>query len=290
MQIGQAWIRWKHKKQEKLAVRSILQAKHARLSWRIETKELIEDVEKSFPQSALHRRRIIRFDENDIYHIQIEAFSGTLLPAAPGKTGFNAERPGSLTYIMTITGAIIVSAFPHQSDHSRIGDGSAFILDVIPALSLAGQAGRHLIEKHLVDFHRLCMLSMVNVQPSKRGGKFLASLQNRSDRYKTVYTDPKEQRKNRILQGSNFGIGLAGGILASTLLPMLPEVGNIARNKSQAIWKLCSNQANLQECLTKENYSWNVALGHITTPKVVLFGAVLILLVIVTVNHVLKRR
>ena len=226
------FTKWTIRNQAKKVKLDLENAAIARENWAKVLSQFILDVEKNYPKTEFHHRTA---RNSGHYSIQIESDTGRVFPNIKGVN--ITEGCANLVYSLHSNGQILVVAYPHGSDIANT-DQKSFILDFFKAGKLNGLFGKLRIERHLDIFSLLSLVSMSEVVPNKKSAKFLEKLTRKTEKYKNVFEDRAEQRKNQILQNTNLAIGLSAGLIAGTLIPLVLELSKEAHQAHKPDWTL----------------------------------------------------
>ena len=172
------------KRGESIAQRAQIEAGYAVLTWRFDTKDLIQGAVSQYPRSSRHELVVMQ-NEADGLAIDIGAQKNRIRSLASGDMESNEEIFATLTYSLQINGAVSVGLHSQRSAHATLIQ-PMFVLAVLPLSQLAGIAGRHRIKEQLTIFNKLCQISMTEASPSMRDRKFLDWLHRKDAQYKAM--------------------------------------------------------------------------------------------------------
>lgn len=197
------------------------EALYSWITWHAETRQVIErEIEESLaPYRGLLDWRVHDRSGNTL---QVDILSAEIILLPDGSEV--REQPAHLVYSMHPNGSLILLLYPHASDSASVS--GPFIVDLLQsARCLGGRAGSALIRRHARMALKLSLFSSVIWFPQRSSGRFIRKLQRLHDRYQRVFRDDEERRKNKVLHDVSLGVGLAGGLIASTLFPLAAEIG-----------------------------------------------------------------
>lgn len=272
-------------------------ALYARLNWIFDlhprlhrvTGELLQRKEK-FPYHFFVLSEIARD-----HHFQLNAVSGNLVSAIKPLDGkepkFEREQHAALVYSQHEHGGVFVTVYPHSSASGKLDKGH-FIIDFASTPDhLAGSRGDARIRRHLATFLEVARRSMVTRGFSK--DHFLDRLSRHSEQYESLYASRDDARRAWNDSRVALGTGLIGGLIASSVIPMLPMVGAEARARIKEHQDYC----------TVHHYSATICAQHfphdrmdklaangLTTGNVLLGAAVISVLVIRGMQQLFRRR
>lgn len=178
------WNAYLFKRDESIAQRAQIEAGYAVLTWRFDTRDLIQAAVLQYPRSSRHELVVMQ-SEADGSAIDIRAQKNRIRSLASGDTESSAEIFATLTYRLQINGAVSAGLHLQKSAHATLIQ-PMFILAVLPLSQFAGNAGRHRIKEQLSIFNKLCQILMTEAPPSMRDRKFLNWLRRKDAQYKTM--------------------------------------------------------------------------------------------------------
>lgn len=235
---------WRTRALMRAASRQIDNAGYSALTWRMETRQLIRDEARTFLAQMQVRSSAHLFDDGPT--VQFDLHSGDYLPVSAGSPDRAHEEACSIVYAPSENGSILVTAWPHGSAVSEVkfpGEGAnCFVLDFIKdSRELAGATGRARIRRHLRDFVRLSLNSRGRMLPSKHSGKFLNKLTQRSQEYRSTFASADEAHRHRLSHEANLGIGLVGGLIASSVFPFAKDFGTEHGQRAKETLQICAD-------------------------------------------------
>lgn len=288
----------KMKKAHATQVREINeQARYARLNWIFDlcprlhwvTGELLQRGDKS-----THHFFVLSGDARD-RHFQLNVVSGNwVLPGKPldGKAPkFEPEEHAALVYAQHEHGGVFVTVYPHSSASGKLDKGH-FIIDFVPSPDhLAGIRGDARIRRHLATFLKVARRSMVTHGFSK--DDYLNRLSRCSEQYESLYASRDDARRAWNDSRIALGTGLIGGLIASSVIPMLPMIGSEARATIKEHQDSCAVQ-HYSATICAQHYPRDrmdkLAADGLTTGNVLIGTAVISLLLIRGMQGLFRRR
>lgn len=272
-------------------------ARYARQNWVFDlyprlhrvTGELLQRDEKSS-----HYFFVLSENARD-RHFQLNAVSGNwVLPVKPldGKAPkFEREEHAALVYAQHEHGGVFVTVYPHSSASGKLDKGH-FIIDFAPSPDhLAGSRGDARIRRHLATFLKVARRSMVTRGFSK--DDYLDRLSRYSERYESLYASRDDARRAWTDSRVALGTGLIGGLIASSVIPMLPVIGSEARATIREHQDSCAVQhytaVTCAQHFPRDRMD-KLAADGLTTGNVLIGTAVISLLVIRGMQGLFRRR
>lgn len=229
------------------------------------------------------------------HHFQLNAVSGNMVSAFRPLDGrapkFEREQHAALVYAQHEHGGVVVTVYPHSSASGKL-DKRYFIIDYVPSPNdLAGSRGDARIGRHLATFLKVARRSMVTYGFGK--DDYLDRLSRYSERYESLYESRDDARRAWSDSRVALGTGLIGGLIASSLIPMLPAIGAEARARLKAHQGFCTAQHySAMTCAQHFPRDWmdRLAGDGLTTVNVLIGTAVISLLVIRGLQGLFRRR
>jgi hypothetical protein len=228
-------------------------------------------------------------------HFQLNAVSGNWVTAL-GPLDGRARRPeqeenAALVYSQNEHGGIMVTVHPHASARGKLDKGH-FVIGYYPSPDhLAGSRGDALICHHLATFLKVARRSMVTHGFGK--DDYLERLSRRSERYESLYASRDDARRAWSDSRVALGTGLIGGLIASSIIPLLPTIGTEARARFSEHQQLCAVQ-HYNATVCAQNFPddrWGKWVGDRLTAVSVLIGtAVVSGLVMWYLRRLFRRR
>ncbi len=267
------------------------------LNWRVETRDLIEsEVHRFSPRGCGRWVPIQALASGTTFQVNI--FTDERLPKELGSDEWDLERPASLVYSLHPNGSVVVIASPHSSAHAggnKPDDRQqSYFLDVVPHVwQLAGVVGRARVRRHLRVFNRFATVTRAHAHPSPRSGRFLRGLEVKSEQFTFVFQSTKDARIHRLSQESNMVIGLAAGLIGSTIFPLVRDYGKEMSERAAEMLKKCGQnpEVMLETCLKNHGYYVDKMLGeHLTTGDVLIIVAVLFAAAVLNLRVITWRR
>lgn len=272
-----------------------LRAWYSLLSWSTETRLVIEQEFKNCPAPAAFRWLLlpsVSDEPLEARSLQIHAFRDTLeATLVDGEWKYEGPKPAALVYSMHGNGSMTVLLSPFINNSSKV-DGSTFLIDWFPdARDLSGSAGRRIIRRHMNLFRRLCANSILEATPNRHSARFIDWLHAKNDRYRWTYESHDAARKNRIEQDMVFAIALITGVVASTIFPLVRDIGNESAKKVAEKLKVCETAKSIDLCQTGSDIHFYDEVGHfVTSESVVLVAFVLVVIGTLVLVRRYRRR
>ncbi|HID8536270.1 hypothetical protein [Stenotrophomonas sp. CC120223-11] len=220
--------------QERRIRTSIDRSRYSAITWRAETRSILLQEIEDFTWPRMFRRvEIPRNDEA----LQIDLHSDRFFRPITADEKITIEREHSAKLVVGIhpNGTISFYASGFSSSHASV-DGDGFTIAFFQcAQDLAGVAGRRSIRQALSSFCKLASISLTEVAPTKAGGRFISLLSRRSSRFRFLYTSSDEARRVRVSQYLGFAGGLAGGLISSSIFPLLVSVGQSLKEQKKDV-------------------------------------------------------
>lgn len=273
------------------------EARASKLTWHHETIDLISLAAKDyFSETKLTWRIDVQRGSPD--QVCVSIITNCLFPPKANQNlvidnRFEGEEPATLTYTLHVDGSVAVLLSPHKSIHKNFRKTS-YILTVYPgARSLAGSAGYNQIKRSCGLLHNLSQFSLTLNPPSPQAEKFFEGLESQSQAYELLYENKNEADRNRLNQQMGLGIGVAGGLVASTIFPLFATMGADARTRTKEQMNACEKKESksLQsQCLHDVAVSDDAKLGDIlAVHHVIIVASMITLILLVIMRSYLKR-
>lgn len=209
--------------QERRIRTSIDKSRYSAITWRAETRStLLQEIENFSWPRMFRRVEIPRNDDT----LQIDLRSDRFFhPVTDYEKTIEREKPATLVVGIHPNGAISFYASAFSTSHASL-DGDGFTIALFQRTQdLAGVAGRKSIRQTLSSFCKLASISLTEVTPTESSGRFVSLLSTRSSKFRFLYTSSDEARRLRVSQYMGFAGGLAGGLISSSIFPLLVSVG-----------------------------------------------------------------
>lgn len=265
--------------------RALREASYSNLNWRIELKTAIATQAKAYPWNS--SVRFVEIPREDVaFHLDLH--TDRFFTARPNKDDpppgsgrkfprVESERPASLVVSIHPNGSIIFMISGHRSDYANTAYGNFIVGYFEKSWELSGQIGQRRIKRILSLFESLSLYTLTERCPDARSGRFLKKLESRSERYRSVYENSAVARRERISREAALAAGLTGGLISSTVFPLLAVLGKESSEKASAIASMCKDAKGLiSQCFEANNYRFfDVAGTLLSTPSVLVISLVL---------------
>lgn len=207
----------------------------------------------------------------------------------PKKVSFEQEGLASLRYEMNPDGSIAVIVTPHSSPLRELTE-SHFLIDFARSShDFAGDSGNRRLRRHISAFLFLCDASHGKSCPNPSTGRHLRKIQRDSNKYRDLYNGSNTQKRKAERDADiAIGTGLAGGLVASTLLPLARDAGSSAQQRLVEL--KCDGPHYTEAQCTANSF---VVRDHIisttfTTESVLFVGLVMFVGVLVFIRRMFK--
>lgn len=253
------------KSSESYAVREITRARYSVLNWGVETRQLLlSEIDHWDWGSTLLRPQVI---PREPCVIQLNLHSDLLFTPVNLGQRFESESPAALVVSIHPNGSVCFSASGLSSSYTALPRGSYTLGLYASANELAGEVGRQRIRRHLADFQRLAYISMTEVAPDRKSSKFISRLENRTQRFRSVFATLDDERRARVTQNVALAGGLAAGLISSAILPLLHSLGSDAKQKAAEVLRLCKEVPGHLECMKFNDYHYYRAAGDFVSSE-----------------------
>lgn len=259
-------------------------AHYSKLGWIFDLEPRLNEIvaplinEEKFSE---HRYYVIKGNDNR-FHFQISAHTNRRYPPKPSGDGtfkVVVEDPASLVFSCHPNGSVVVIVNPHKSKWMTFGRDTHYVIGHYSSTNdLAGAAGSSLIRQHIILFLNLASVSLAASVPAKSSERLLAKLELKTNRYSRIYESKNDQRRAITEYELALGAGLATGLIASTLFPLVQSMGKEAGENAKNIDVHCKTQGaqNYELCLTSKDYDKELRISSVlSTANVVIFVALI---------------
>lgn len=273
-------------------------AQASKLTWKFDIQERLESLAKQLEGTSTPRHTFAssaaRSAWNDLPGFEIVGTSEseysptTRWPTRGKEASFAQEEPASLRYEMNPDGSVAVLLTPHSNPLRTLNE-KIFLIDWVKSShAFAGEWGNHRLSLHISAFLRLCDVSHGLTLPSRSSGRYLRKLQRKSDKFRNLYGSYTQKRKAERDADIAIGTGLAGGLVASTLLPLARDAGDNARKR--LIHRKCDDQHFMEARCSSEAYAVRDRFisSVFTTESVFLVGLVMFVGVLMFIRRMFK--
>lgn len=265
--------------------RELREASYSNLNWRIELKAAIAAQAKAYSWNST-----VRFVEipREGAAFQLDLHTDRFFHALPSKDDpqigskkrarrIEPERPASLVVSIHPNGSIMFMITGHSSVYANTAYGHFIVGFFEKSWELSGQTGQRRIKRILSLFESLSLHTLTERCPDARSERFLKKLESRSDRYRSVYENSTVARRERVSREAALAAGLTGGLISSTVFPLLAILGKESNEKSSAIASMCNDAKGLvSQCLGANNYKlFDVTGTLLSTPSVLVISLIL---------------
>jgi hypothetical protein len=274
-------------------------AKASELTWRVDVHTRLLSLAETLRESrtARHIFEGAATDSawNGLPGFEIVGISETLYSRTSRSflpqenVSFEQEKLASLRYEMNPDGSIAVIVTPHSSPLHKLTE-SHFLIDFARSShAFTGDCGNRRLRRHISPFLFLCDASHGTSCPSPSTGSYLRKIQRKSNKYRDLYNGSYTQRrKDERDTDIALGTGLAGGLVASTLLPLARDAGSNARQRLVDL--KCDGSHYIEAQCTANSF---VVRDHFvsttfTTESVLFVGLVMFVGVLVFIRRMFK--
>lgn len=226
--------------------------------------------------------------------VQINAYSAgpDFIKENSVGVSFDSEKPAALTYSIHPNGSIVVTLHPHESQLCAMEFNiKNYIIDyLVTSDMLAGKRGAKRIFEHYSAFRLLSIYSCSTCLPSKTSSRFLKSLRVKQEKFSRVFEDLGDSRRSSAMVELNFGVGLAGGLISSAVVPLLKDIGEVNSRQAKIIEELCQNDmGTYADCLSL-NRHWidSMAANFLTPGWIVVISIVFVVYIFHRIKVVLR--
>ncbi len=257
-------------------------AEIAKTNWVVDAVPTIESEMRNFSSRGHGRLELMpSFGAKTV--ICLNLYTDNLFPKELGSEEFKFESPASLVYSLHPNGSVVVGAYPHSSAHAS-HEPPQYIIDIVSHVwSLAGLAGRSRIRRHLRTFAKFSYFTRSDALLTPSKGRFLQKLADRAYEFSPVFESAKDARRNRLAQEFNLGIGLVGGLIASTIFPLAKNFGDEAAIRMAETMDKCKKLVNpayeLKQCLSNYLYDLDKNISNFLSTGNIIFLALIIVLI-----------
>ncbi|MGF6571643.1 hypothetical protein ABH945_003764 [Paraburkholderia sp. GAS333] len=279
--------------------RSNFLAEASELTWRVDIQTRLQALAKTLTACPTERHTFSSSATNSEWNklpgFEIVASSETLyssssLPFANGTSvTFEQEEPASLRYEMHPDGSIAVILKPHSSPLRGLNE-SVLVIDYARSSNeFAGDCGNRRLSRHISALLFVCDASHSMSCPSPATGRHLRKIQRKSDKYRDLYQGSCTQKRKAERDADiALGTGLAGGLVASTLLPLARDAGNNAQQR--LVNQHCDGPHYAEtRCNANAYIVRDHSISSVFTTESVLFAGILIFLsVLVFIRRMFK--
>lgn len=202
------------------------------LTWNVISRSLIKDLFNSFLKANAIEIESTLVTEYEM----VKGYSSLCLEFRSPNIFFHTntdryfkESNAKLIYSMNVDGSVAVILYPHKSEIHR-SKLDHYLIDMIEnSAQIASQVGRSRINKHLKRFKLISDITNVRRHPQKQDLKAINKLLKTHKKFSSLYENYAEERKVSQQADIAFGTGLAGGLIASSIVPMLISFGDSSR-------------------------------------------------------------
>lgn len=265
--------------------RALREASYSNLNWRIELKTAIATQAKAYSWNS--SVRFVEIPREDVA-FQLDLHTDRFFVARPNKDDppagskrrvrrIESERPASLVASIHPNGSVIFMISGHRSYYANTAYGNFIVGYFEKSWELSGQIGQRRINRILSLFESLSLYTLTERCPDARSERFLKKLESRSDRYRSVYENSAVARRERISREAALAAGLTGGLISSTVFPLLAVLGKESSEKASKIELMCKEAKGLiSQCFEANNYRFfDVAGTLLSTPSVLVISLIL---------------
>lgn len=262
---------------ERAAGRRAIHAKYSLLTWRFETRDLIQDCVRSISVTSWGHMRICPEVHTASRTLQIELHTGEVVQGLQPTEPNRPEEPASLVYSIHDNGSIAVLLYPHASPTKEgVESQKPYIIDLVKdARHIANACGKRRVRRHLKLLRLLSCATRAHVRPTAFTGRLLTKLKATGERYSTIYDSDKQARQQWIAQNVALGVAVIAGLISGSILPFAKEFGGEMKKDLMANPTSNVFVTSLAKFLT---------LGPLLT-----FSLVLVIVMLVLSRRMLKR-
>lgn len=217
--------------------RSLLErSRYSLITWKVEARSaLLQEIEQFSWPSIFRRVEVPVNDETIRVDLHSDRFFIPVSSNDRTKVAVERENPATLTVGIHPNGTISFHVTGFSTSHASV-DGDGFTISYFEcSQELAGRTGRKRIRRVLSEFLKLALISLTEVAPTRSSGRFIERLSNRSSRFKFLYTTSDEARRVKASQYMGFAGGLAGGLISSSVFPLLVSVGQSLKEQKRSV-------------------------------------------------------
>lgn len=222
--------------QERRIRTSLDRSRYSSITWRAETRSiLLQEIENFSWPRMLRRVEIPRNDETLQIDLHSDRFFRPVISDERTKRTIERENPATLIVGIHPNGTISFHASGFSTSHASV-DGDCFTIALFQrAQDLAGVVGKKHIRQALSSFSKLASISLTEIAPTRSSGRFVSLLSRRSSKFKFLYTSSDEARRVKVSQYMGFTGGLTGGLISSSIFPLLVSVGQSLKEQKKDV-------------------------------------------------------
>ncbi|CAN0621075.1 protein of unknown function [Burkholderia multivorans] len=272
-------------KQDLKALRQVQLAVYAEINWLVDIEPRLARLTAVFTgRQEYPHRYFVAQREPCSFSFQVNAVCANRVRkmenAGSAPVSSTREEDAVLVYSMHANGSISVMLSPHCSEWEHWEKKYYTIAMYESPYDLMGVHGEKRILKHIQLFLEVAKRSMA-ISPV-RNDRFIARLGKRSDRYEAMYSSRAEERRALSNAEVGLGAGLLGGLIASTIMPFLQQLGKDMRDSVADVNRVCSGPGISNQHACEVNYPTYVLdkfFGSLLTTGHLLFAALVLSIV-----------
>jgi hypothetical protein len=141
---------------------------------------------------------------------------------------------------------------------------------------------------------------MSSTTPSKQSARFISKLRKKSEEFQAVFESEAEARRKYVEHDAALGVGLIGGLIASTILPLSRDAGHDAGLRAESALTKCSEEMKdfkgpdkdnlVALCLSSRNYGLDKGISEALSSGHVAFGSLVLAIVSLLIVRRIFRR
>lgn len=226
----------KEKKSDRLIRTSLDRSRYSLITWNVETRSrLLEQIEAFDWPKVLRRVEISRSKETIHIDLHSDRFFRPVNCEDRKHCSLEREKPASLIIGIHPNGTVSFHAFGCSTSYSSVDSDGFFLTLLDCSQDLAGKSGEQRIRRALSLFSKLSAISLTENAPTKASGRFITKLESRSSKFKFLYATSADARRVKASQYMGFAGGLAGGLISSSVFPLLVTTGESLRNQGRFV-------------------------------------------------------
>jgi hypothetical protein len=209
----------------------------------------------------------------------------------PSSSTSDGNLAAQITFTLHSNGSIAVTIYPHVSETSKFGRDKEYTVALFEsAKELIERGGEKKIQNLFELYLKVVVESDPRKQPSRTSQKLISYLEQRARKFQAPFSSRKSHREAVVSGAVGLGMGLMGGLIASTILPMAQGYGQIAKQKiDNAKCGLPENTAAYFHCMN-DSVNWvdRLAAKTLTTGTLLLAALAILVITAWLMKRVLK--
>ncbi|WDZ95761.1 hypothetical protein Herbaro_20145 [Herbaspirillum sp. WKF16] len=181
-----------------------------------------------------------------------------------------------IVFSLSSNGSVVVLLYPHRSEKRDYVRDTCYVVGHHAHASEFLRSNRDdLLRGYFELFFELLSETDPRNQSSPTTARLIKRLEKKTERFEKMFPSRAEQKSAILNAEVGVAMGLVGGLIASTVFPMIETLGKDATARIVDIRKGCETAANKTQCIqTHITPLDNLASEYMTTEAVII-GALL---------------